>query len=54
MTKERTQNGVSNVTELSLKEIIEQLPPSPPEHAQIIEEVEHVLQLIEKTKKRQQ
>jgi hypothetical protein len=53
MPKERKQNIASNAKELSLEEILKQLPPPPPEHIHELKMEKRVKRLLEEQKKKQ-
>jgi hypothetical protein len=53
MPKERKQNNESNAKELSLEEILKQLPPSPPEHVHELKMEKRFKRLLEDQKKKQ-
>jgi hypothetical protein len=53
MLKERKQNNEANAKELSLEEILKQLPSPPPEHAYELKMEKRVKQLLKEQKKKQ-
>jgi len=53
MLKERKQNNEANAKELSLEEILKQLPLAPPEHAYELKMEKRVKQLLKEQKKKQ-
>ena len=53
MPKERKQNNVANEKEPSLEELLEQLPPPPPEHVHELKMEKRVKQLLKEQKKKQ-
>jgi hypothetical protein len=52
MPKERKQNNAANAKELSLEELLKQLPLSPPEHTHELKMEKHVKQLLNEQKKK--
>jgi hypothetical protein len=53
MPKERKQNNEAKAKELSLEELLKQLPPPPPEHAYELKIEKRVKQLLKEQKKKQ-
>jgi hypothetical protein len=53
MPKERKQKNAANAKEISLEEILKQLPPPPPEHAHELNMEKRVKQLLKEQKKKQ-
>jgi hypothetical protein len=52
MPKERKQNNAANAKELSLEELLKQLPLSPPEHTHELKMEKRVKQLLKEQKKK--